>query len=1693
MDSSQFNKIFIILFIILYEAKFILNGINDDYESNELETGDYDILDFNDYHNLKLIITTSKNIYKGIPPILFKTTTANLINATSFISINENFLLAACTQDNLLIKIKLSDSYNSSYSSMINYDYFNDLQLTVPTTTCSLSILGNIVFIGYTRIDYYENETNKTNIVFRFYLKNLNDNNGPGLDEEKENIYFIFPESTIKTDSPRQISCEPLNISNFDSSKHNCNDYRLLCIHESFDLFESQGKNLFQVYSTLINDEFNGFENNSMRFYSIYRSNQNLGFRLHKINSTHARCVMKKVVYDLFLRIKVDLTFEKKSFKPLNLNNKFDTNLDLFYYNNKLLFTSEKISNKYYFGIYNESSINYLKIFDFRENNIISIRGYYDETNTKNNILCVYKTPTNIKYFTLTNQGAIFDIAPFAEIFEVKSNEVKTYDFNLKIEISNIGNIQIEGIIRNNSGTITKQNYPTNLNQLLMEGNIFISEKSLNTWYTYTFAFIDVNDNYAKIYYLADSVINISTCYNISCGSCSQHFNQCDDECPINEAKLRDSPNICHNINKLKKGYIYNSVNNLFEKCYKSCDFCSESSEDSSSHKCESCANGYLFSNKYPGNCYKINSLQTTEDKIVNNIDDEDFEQSICDSYKIESTGECVEHCQSTTPFFSFEYNSDQDNYSKIALNPPKYLFNKKCYESCPPYSISDNDICKCQYAFYNDNQNIRCYSDNNCLSDYPYKNPDTNECYLSLDDCFSKGNNYFFNKECFKDQCPNGEIALETKSEEIKNYFKNNLLLDDNLISKLCICDLINNTNKVWSNITSNEQYFQECLDKCQNGYIPEPFTNQCIVQLPTTIITTIPETTIITTLPETTIITTLPETTIITTLPEATIITSLPETTIITTLPETTIITTLLENSVFNTFPETSIITTLPQASILTELPEVTILNSIPSSTQIIERETEIIIPEEYYKNPDNCLVIYKNKCYQKCPDSTCLTIEDPSLMFCIPAISTSKIYNNICFMNFEEITKNIKTMSDNKEIISKSGVIIRGYSTKSNEIDNNANYSIVELGDCENKIREYYHLENDTELFILGIDSPNKNKSYTTNVYNFGIYLENGTLLEHSIACKNIKISVSSVITNTDLVKLKEASYFNDLGYDIYDKNSNFYTDVCSPASINENDIILSDRKKDFYPSNISLCNESCYYYSVNFNSKRFNCECDNNYNYSENNSMDEIYKEKEDDASYLDYFLSLINYKIGVCYKLFFDFKSYYYNAGFYIGVATLAFCLSAKFIFISLGMKTLNKIILENTPNKKKLLDGFKKQKQKEYDLALISKKFPCLPPKRKSSKIINQDASSSGNLKNEKAHIFNKRRKSILINPKKINILEKINRNRNKAKTNFQFLKSKNLNFISNSITINLKRNSQKKLHSNIKTKSIRKDSMNLLNEQNTNTIRSKSTKTCSQRFYEERDKRKAQKGKIITDEYLLKSYISDEQVDKKEYNSIPYNQALRIDKRGCHEMFLSVLAHEIQIIDIFYYKNPYTHLSILLSIYIFELCLDLTMNCFLYTEEVVSEKYNNDGSIGFFTSLSLSFMSNIFSGLITYVVGKLADYADAFELMIKETNKKNQYLLIVLKFKKYLKLKMAGFFIIQTIINICMCYYLMVFCTVYHKTQGSIMLNYFIGIAESMSISLGLTIITSLIRYFSLKNKWKNVYNTSKYFFEHF
>ena len=168
-----------ILFIFIFYIESIFCQINDNYERHYLENSTYDLLDVTDNYNLKIIISTSKNIYTGIPPILKTTTEAQLINSTSLITLNENYLLAACLNDSLLAKISLEDG---TFSNLLGYSEIdNSLNLNIPITSCSLSIYENIIFIGYSEINYYEvingNDTeiilNKTNIIIKLSIENI--------------------------------------------------------------------------------------------------------------------------------------------------------------------------------------------------------------------------------------------------------------------------------------------------------------------------------------------------------------------------------------------------------------------------------------------------------------------------------------------------------------------------------------------------------------------------------------------------------------------------------------------------------------------------------------------------------------------------------------------------------------------------------------------------------------------------------------------------------------------------------------------------------------------------------------------------------------------------------------------------------------------------------------------------------------------------------------------------------------------------------------------------------------------------------------------------------------------------------------------------------------------------------------------------------------------------------------------------------------------------------------------------------------------------------------------------------------------------------------------------------------------------------------------------------------------------------
>ena len=205
----------------------------------------------------------------------------------------------------------------------------------------------------------------------------------------------------------------------------------------------------------------------------------------------------------------------------------------------------------------------------------------------------------------------------------------------------------------------------------------------------------------------------------------------------------------------------------MFEQCYSSCDFCSDSSEDNTDHKCLSCADEYLPSYVNLGNCYKI--------------DDENFITESCSKYKINSTGECINECPISTPYYEYEYNNfnfteqtneeNIDNYKKKDIIPPKYLFNKICYDKCPLYSIENNEdnTCICQFSFHKNIENedeIICHPGLYCISNnnqYRYFIEDTKECIT--DGCPS--DYYQFNFYCYKNGCPNDTIASDSDSHK--------------------------------------------------------------------------------------------------------------------------------------------------------------------------------------------------------------------------------------------------------------------------------------------------------------------------------------------------------------------------------------------------------------------------------------------------------------------------------------------------------------------------------------------------------------------------------------------------------------------------------------------------------------------------------------------------------------------------------------------------------------------------------------------------------------------------------------------------------------------------------------------------------------------------------------------------------------
>ena len=195
----------------------------------------------------------------------------------------------------------------------------------------------------------------------------------------------------------------------------------------------------------------------------------------------------------------------------------------------------------------------------------------------------------------------------------------------------------------------------------------------------------------------------------------------------------------------------------------------------------------------------------------------------------------------------------------------------------------------------------------------------------------------------------------------------------------------------------------------------------------------------------------------------------------------------------------------------------------------------------------------------------------------------------------------------------------------------------------------IKQKFSLNDEQKIFVNIIEKNNNDPNTATTDYIYEFTLENGTVLNISSIEEDIYVETYVPIKDLDLAQFNLVKEFAEQGYDIYDKYSDFYTDFCTPASIDGNDVSLDDRMKDIYPHNVTLCKSNCKYNGINIEEQRVICSC----NLNSNKNVDNEKEIAEDDGNFISYLLDNINYRLFLCYKLFFNANNLKKSYAFYI--------------------------------------------------------------------------------------------------------------------------------------------------------------------------------------------------------------------------------------------------------------------------------------------------------------------------------------------------------------------------------------------------------------------------------------------------------
>lgn len=194
---------------------------------------------------------------------------------------------------------------------------------------------------------------------------------------------------------------------------------------------------------------------------------------------------------------------------------------------------------------------------------------------------------------------------------------------------------------------------------------------------------------------------------------------------------------------------------------------------------------------------------------------------------------------------------------------------------------------------------------------------------------------------------------------------------------------------------------------------------------------------------------------------------------------------------------------------------------------------------------------------------------------------------------------------------------------------------NSTTINLGECENKIKEKYGIPSYKSLYILKIDIKQKGLKIPKIVYEVYYPLFGHNLIKLNLAvCENLKIELSIPII-----------LIGDI--DIINPASDYYNNICyTYTSEDGTDITLSDRKNNYVNNNLTVCEEDCNFNRYNYTTSKVTCSYEVQTNPT--TKIGDITFDKNKLFDSFTNFKNILNINVLKCYKSFFNLESYKYN-------------------------------------------------------------------------------------------------------------------------------------------------------------------------------------------------------------------------------------------------------------------------------------------------------------------------------------------------------------------------------------------------------------------------------------------------------------